>query len=98
MAEIIPEIQLSDFRKLNVEQLRRLKCCEVTAEGEYLFTFVNGNLESSGFLRKNSENRSAATNSIAGETLEQVMADYVPKTRKPNAKKRKKKPELAAVA
>lgn len=97
MAELIPDIQVSDFRKLNVEQIRRLKSCEVIAEGQYLFTFVNGNLEASGYLRKSSENNAQAANAIGGLSLEEVQAmEPLVKNRKVKTrKKRSRKPALA---
>lgn len=77
MAELIPSIPLSEFKKLKTEQLRRLKCCEVVSDGEYVFTFVNGVLEPSGYLRKQSEYRGQEANAVGGETLEEILREAV---------------------
>ena len=74
MAEFIPEIGITQFKKLTPEQLRRLKSCEVTCDGEYLFTFVNGNTEPSGFLKTQTEYKCQTANAVGGESLEEVLA------------------------
>ncbi len=78
MAEIIPSIPLSEFKKLKSEQIRRLKSAEITSDGEYLFTFVNGMTEPSGFLRTTSEYRCGEANAVGGETLEEILREAVP--------------------
>jgi hypothetical protein len=75
MSDIIPNITLTDFRKLKAAQLKRLKSCEVYSDGEYLFTFINGNAESSGYLRNSCANNAQAANAVAGENIEQVTED-----------------------
>lgn len=79
MSEFIPEITISEFKKLKVHQLKQLKSCEVYADGEYLFTSVNGNLEPAGFLRKQTENHCLTANALSGKTLEEILgAELVP--------------------
>lgn len=73
MAEFIPSISITEFRKLKVPQLRRLKSAEITSDGEYLFTFVNGILEPSGYLRIQTEYNCQTANAVGGETLEQIL-------------------------
>ncbi len=75
MATFIPEISISEFKKLKVPQLKRLKSCEVYSDGEYLFTFANGSIDVSGFLRLQTERKCAAANNIYGETLEQILKE-----------------------
>lgn len=75
MSEFISEITITEFRKLKVHQLKRLKSCEVTSDGEYLFTFVNGMTEPSGYLRKKCEYSCQTANAIGGETLEQILEE-----------------------
>lgn len=70
---LIPTYTITDFKKLKVTELKRLKSCEITSDGEYLFTFVNGNLEASGYLRKRTEDISQAANAVKGESLEQIL-------------------------
>jgi len=75
MAELIPNITFTEFKKLKPDQLRRLKCCEVTFNTEYLFTFVNGNVEPSGFQRIQAEYNCQTANAVGGETLEDILND-----------------------
>jgi hypothetical protein len=93
MAELIPEMQVSAFRKLNVEQIKMLKSCEIVAEGEYIGTWVNGNLEDSGFLRKSTEDKCQAANAVRGLNPEEVLKMFSerPKlVRKPKARKKRR--------
>ncbi len=73
MAQFIPEISISDFKKLKASQLKRLKSCEVYSDGEYLFTFVNGMTVPGGYLRTQSEYQCQRGNAVGGETLEQIL-------------------------
>ncbi len=73
MATLIPEMTISDFKKLKVPELKRLKSCEIYSDGEYLFTFVNGGVDASGFLRMQTENRCQTANAVSGETLETIL-------------------------
>ena len=73
MATFIPEITITEFRKLKVHELKRLKSCEVMSDGEYLFTFVNGYTEPSGYLRTQTEYHCQTSNAVGGETLEQIL-------------------------
>ena len=75
MATLIPMMQISDFHKLEVHQLRRLKSCEVYDGDDYVFTFVNGGVDASGFLRIQTESRSQTANGVCGETLETILGD-----------------------
>jgi hypothetical protein len=69
---LIPAINFTEFKKLKADQLRQLKSCEVNFDGEYLFTFVNGNTEPSGFLRKSTEDKCQAANCVSGKNLEDI--------------------------
>ena len=73
MATLIPELTITEFKKLKVQELKRLKSCEIYSDGEYLFTFVNGNVDASGFLRLQTEYKCQTANSVCGETLEQIL-------------------------
>ena len=73
MADLIPNITWTEFKKLKPEQLERLKSCEVTYNYEYLFTFVNGKTEASGYLRTQAEYNCQTANSVGGETLEEIL-------------------------
>ena len=73
MASLIPEMKITEFKKLKVSQLKRLKSCEIYSDGEYLFTFVNGSVDTSGFLRIQTEYRCQTANGVTGETLEHIL-------------------------
>ncbi len=75
MSDLIPNINFTEFKKLKIEQLVRLKCCEVTFNGEYKFTFINGALEPSGYLRTQSEYRALDANAVGGLTLEEILEE-----------------------
>ena len=73
MSELLREISITEFKKLKAYQLKRLKSCEVYSDGEYLFTFVNGDLEPSGYLRKHTEYSCVNANACGGKTIEEIM-------------------------
>uniref|UniRef100_A0A6M3J5L7 Uncharacterized protein n=1 Tax=viral metagenome TaxID=1070528 RepID=A0A6M3J5L7_9ZZZZ len=77
MATLIPQMTITDFRKLKVTELKRLKSCEIYSDGEYLFTFVNGGVDASGFLRLQTEYKCQVANGVAGESLEQILKEEV---------------------
>lgn len=74
MATLIPEISISEFKKLKADQLRRLKSCEVMADGSYLFTFVNSQTD---FIRIRSEYLCQTSNSVSGKSIEEVVREEV---------------------
>lgn len=73
MSEFIPSISFTEFNKLKADQLKRLKCYEVTFNGEHLFIFVNGKTEPSGYLQTQTEYNGQTANAVGGETLEQIL-------------------------
>lgn len=73
MAEFIPSYSFTEFKKLKAEQLIRMKSAEITFNGEYLFTFVNGHTEASGYLRTQTEYNCQTANANLGETLEGIL-------------------------
>ena len=77
MSTLIPQMTITDFRKLKVPELKRLKSCEVYSDGEYLFTFVNGSVDPSGYLRAQTEYKCQTSNGVVGETLEQILKEEV---------------------
>lgn len=70
MATMIPEISISEFKKLKVHQLKELKSCEVFADGEYVFTFINPNTP---FIRAECEESAMVSNSVGGKNLEEIL-------------------------
>lgn len=69
MATLIPEISITEFRKLKANELKELKSCEVTADGEYLFTFVNPQTD---YIRVRTEYLCQTGNAVSGKTLEEI--------------------------
>ncbi len=74
MAELIPSYSITEFKKLKVPELRRLKSCEVTSDGEYLFTFIN---PTTNYIRVQSEYNAQLSNSIGLETLEEIQGEVL---------------------
>lgn len=70
MAENIPEISISDFKRLRVHELRRLKSCEVFADGVYLFTFINPYTD---YIRLQTEGFAFLSNTQGGEDMESIL-------------------------
>jgi len=68
------QITITDFKKLKVPELKRLKSCEVFADGQYLFSFVNA---CNDYIRTQVEGLSELSNTQGGETLEQIMGQGV---------------------
>ena len=74
MAEFVPEYKWTDFLKVQkLGRLKELKSGEVYFNCEYLFTFVNGHTEATGYLRKQSEYNCQTANSVGGLTLEEIL-------------------------
>ena len=67
---MIPTVTITDFKKLKAHELKRLKTCEVFADGEYLFTFVNAQ---TGFIREQAKELGVLGNPIKGETIEEIL-------------------------
>lgn len=74
MATLIPTYSLSDFKRLKADQIRRLKSCEITSDGEYLCTII---MPTTDYIKLQCENAGQLSNSLRGETLEQVMKQEV---------------------
>ena len=69
MATLIPNIAITDFKKLKSHQLKRLNSCEITSDGEYLFTFINSNTD---YVKTQAEYLAMRSNTVGGETIEEV--------------------------
>lgn len=74
MATLIENIPLGEFKKLKASELKRLNSCEITSDGEYLFTFVNPQTD---YIRLSVENLSQLSNSVSGESLENILKKEV---------------------
>jgi len=74
MSQLIPSISITEFRKLKAHEIARLKCCEVTSDGEYLFTFINPTTE---YIRAEAEAKGQLSNALGKETLEEILGEAV---------------------
>jgi len=70
MAELVPTYSITEFKKLKVPELKQLKCCEITADGEYLFTFINPR---TGYIRNHVEYLGNLSNTVGGKKMEEIM-------------------------
>ena len=70
MAELIPSVSITEFKKLKVHELRELKSCEVMADGQYLFTFINANTD---YVKVQAEYMGEMSNTVGGKELEEVI-------------------------
>jgi len=75
MNEFIPSYSFTEWKKLKPEQIRELKNCEITFNGDYLFTFINGSTEPSGYLMMKCQYDGAAANSVSGKDLKDVLEE-----------------------
>ena len=73
MSDLIPTLTITEFRKLikNVDKLKQMKSCEVTFDGEHLFTFVNPNTD---FIKVQAEYLSQTSNSVGGKELKELAS------------------------
>ena len=69
MASLIPELSVSDFKRLKASELKELKSCEVYSDGEYLFTFINAQTD---FIKSKAEYMGQLSNAVGGKTMEQI--------------------------
>jgi len=70
MATLIPNITISEFKKLKASQITELKSCEVYSDNEYLFTFVNSNND---YVRTQAEYLALKSNTIGGKAIEEIL-------------------------
>ena len=70
MSNLIPNITITEFKKLKAHQLKRLKSCEVFSDGEHLFTFVK---PVNDYIRVQAEYLCQKANSIDGEFIEEIL-------------------------
>ncbi len=74
MATLVPEYSFEDIVKVhNLGRLKELQSGEVIEDGEYSFTFTNGNNELSGYQRTQAEFNAQVSNSVGGKTLQEIL-------------------------
>ena len=92
MATLIPEYSFEEIIKVyELGKLNELQCGEVIVDGEYLFTFFNGNIEPSSYQRTQAEYSGQVSNSVGGRSLEELLMVEEIKVEEPEKKKRKKR-------
>ena len=75
MSELIPSISITEFKKLNVRQIKRLKSVEITSDGSWLFTVLipHGDVVADGYIQVNAERLAMKSNIVGGLELEEIM-------------------------
>jgi hypothetical protein len=68
---LIPEIEISQLRKLKVEQIRQLKSVIVTADGQYLCTVV---IPRTDYIKMQTEYMGELSNGVGGKDLTEVLS------------------------
>jgi len=69
-----PRLSLTTFKMLKVGELKRLESCVITADGEYLFTFINPNTD---YCKMQAENVALLSNSVGGESIEEIQGGLI---------------------
>jgi hypothetical protein len=76
MATLIPNIPISEFKKLKASQIRDLKSCEVQSDGETLFYAIipplNAGMTITDNIKTQAEYLGVRGNSVGGKDLAQV--------------------------
>lgn len=80
MATLIPNYALTDFKKLEASEIRKLKSCELTSDGEFVCTVV---IPQTDYIRLQVENLAQLGNAVGGEIIEQLLAEEKPKEEVP---------------
>ena len=70
--KLIPTYPISEFKKLKVTQLKRLKCAEITSDGLYLFTYIN---PTTAYIRTQAEYLGQLSNSNGKQSLEKIKEE-----------------------
>lgn len=74
MSELIPSYSVTKFKSLTAHEIRQLKCCEITSDGKYLFTFINPNTD---YIKCQAENMGQLSNSVGGKDLKDIVGEPV---------------------
>ncbi|MDD4985782.1 MAG: hypothetical protein PHQ43_08340 [Dehalococcoidales bacterium] len=73
---LIPEIPFSEFKKLKASEIKELKSCVVTSDGEALFFAiippVNAGMSITDNIRTQAEYLGMKGNTVGGKELEQL--------------------------
>jgi len=73
---LIPEVSITDFRKLKARKIKKLKSCNVMADGEVLFIAIippeNGGISITDNIRTQGEYLGMRGNTVGGKTIEEL--------------------------
>ena len=74
MASLIPEMSITEFKKLHASDIKRMMSVEVFADGEILFTAVipKGDWVARDYIRGEAEALSSRSNITEGITPEEL--------------------------
>ena len=70
MSTLIPNMSITDFKKLKVSELKRLKSLEILSDGEYLATIVFSRTD---YIRIRVEGFAHLSNTQGGEDPENIL-------------------------
>ena len=70
MSTLIPSMSITDFKKLKVSELKRLKSLEILSDGEYLATIV---FSKTDYIRIRVEGFAHLSNTQGGEDPENIL-------------------------
>ena len=70
MSGLIPSYTITELKKLRIPEIKRLKSCEITSDGEYLFTVINPQTD---FIKVQTEYAGQISNSVGGEDLDAII-------------------------
>ena len=70
MSTLIPNMSITDFKKLKVSELKRLKSLEILSDGEYLGTIV---FSKTDYIRIRVEGFAHLSNTQGGEDPENIL-------------------------
>ena len=72
MGEFLPDVPLSEFRRLKVEQVRQLKSVNITGDGEYLCTVI---IPNSQYIKVQTDYMGELSNAVGGKDIADVIED-----------------------
>ncbi len=76
MANLIPNIRFTEFKKLSALKLKQMKSVEVTSDGEVLFYAIipplNGGMSIEDNIKTQAEYLAARGNTVGGKNPEEV--------------------------
>jgi len=78
---LIPEVPLSEFKKLKTSEIQKLKSCAITSDGDVIFFAIipplNAGMTITDHVRIQAEYMAQNANSVGGKELEEVKGGAV---------------------